>query len=76
MDFVTIILQFFTAYETVLLPLLALGLTNLIVNTYSLAFGLFSVLCFGLFLYFGIAIYAYIAIAGILLAFTLKYLGL
>lgn len=76
MEFLSIALQFFLNYQTLLIPLLALGLANMIVNTYSLAFGLFSILCFALFIYFGIAIYAYVALAGITLAFILKYFGL
>jgi hypothetical protein len=76
MDFLSVAFSFFTTYETLLLPLFTLGITNMIVNSYSLAFGLFSIMMFALFIYLGVAVYSYIAVAGIVMAFILKYVGM
>jgi len=76
MEFTSIITSFLSTYEVYLIPLFALGIIMMIMPTYSLAFAAFSIIMFVLYFIMGLEIFVHLAIASIVIAFIVKYLGL
>ena len=76
MEFTSVITSFLTAYQVYLIPLFALGIIMMIIPTYSMAFAAFSIIMFVLYSIMGLEIFVHLAIASIVIAFIVKYLGL
>ncbi len=76
MDFVVLAFEFFFTYQPILLSAFVLGLCQMLTSTFSVGFGIYSVLSLILFFVFGLDIYLYIAIASVILTFILKMIGL